>query len=149
MFKGKKKQGVLKNGVPKARDLKDYEAIISLTVDDIDLLEKALAAAVPEIGRQMAKANGWNSASNMKVLTVATSLNGAINALGCRQYHEQAREYALFNKYDSTSWNATDKCGNATRNDFQDLYESPEYEVIIRATSKLKDRNELGKRGVK
>ena len=148
MFK-KNKKDVIKTGIPKAKDLKDYESIISLTVDDIDLLEKALAAAVPEIGRQMAKANGWNSASHMKVWTIATSRDAAINGLGCRQYHEQAREYSFFNKYDSPAWNATDKCGNATRNDFQDLYESPEYEVIIRATSKLKDRNELAKRGVK
>ena len=112
----KNKNSVLKTGVPKARDLKDYESIISLKIDDIDLLAKALAAAVPEIGRQMAKANGWNSASNMKVLTVATSLDAALNGLECRQYHEQAREYASFNKFDSTTWNATDKCGNATLN---------------------------------
>jgi len=144
-----KKNNVLKAGIPKAKDLKDYESIISLTVDDIDLLEKALSSAVPEIGRQMAKANGWNSTLNMKVLTVATSLDAAINQLGCRQYHEQAREYAAFNKYDSATWNAKDKCNNETRNDFQDLYESAEYEVIIRATAKLKDRNELAKRGVK
>lgn len=148
MFK-KDKKVVLKAGIPKARDLKDYESIISLTVDDIDLLEKALASAVPEIGRQMAKNNGWNAAANMKVLTVATSLDSAINQLGCRQYHGKAREYAEFNKYDSTTWNAKDKCSNETRNDFDDLYESPEYEIIIRATAKLKDRNELAKRGVK
>jgi hypothetical protein len=149
MFKGKKKQEVLKAGIPKAKDLRDYESIISLTVDDIDVLEKALAAAVPEIGRQMAKANGWNSAGNMKVLTVATNLNSAIGNLECRQYHGKAREYAAFNKYDSTTWNAKDKCNNETRNDFDDLYEDVEYEVIIRATAKLKDRNELAKRGVK
>ena len=148
MFK-KNKKVVFKNGVPKASDLKDYEAIISLTVDDIDLLEKALAAAVPEIGRQMVKANGWNAASHMKVLTVATSLDGAINTLACRQYHGKALEYASFNKYESTTWNAKDKCNNETRNDFDDLYESPEYEIIVRATAKLKDRNELAKRGVK
>ena len=148
MFK-KDKKVVLKTGIPKARDLKDYESIISLTVDDIDLLEKALSSAVPEIGRQMAKNNGWNASANMKVLTVATSLDSAINQLGCRQYHEKAREYAAFNKFESTTWNATDKCNNQTRNDFEELYESPEYEIIIRATAKLKDRNELAKRGVK
>ena len=139
----------LKTGVPKASQLKDYEYLISLEINNIDHFSKVLTSAVPEIGRQMAKANGWNGDGNMKTLSVATSISSAIDHVGVRQYHEKAREYAAFNKFESTTWNATDKCNNQTRNDFEELYESPEYEIIIRATAKLKDRNELAKRGVK
>ena len=139
----------LKTGVPKANQLKDYEYLISLEINNIDHFSKVLTSAVPEIGRQMAKANGWNGDGNMKTLSVATSINSALDHVGVSSYHQQAREYAAFNEFDSSAWNATDKCGNETRNDFQDLYEQPEYEIIIRATAKLKDRNELAKRGVK
>jgi len=139
----------LNSGVPKASQLKDYESLISLTVDNIDHFGKVLTSSVPEIGRQMAKNNGWSSETHMKVLSVATSLDSALDNVGISIYHKQARELAEFNKFDNCAWNATDKCGNETRNDFQDLYENPEYEIIIRATAKLKDRNELSKRGIK
>ena len=64
-------------------------------------------------------------------------------------YHRQRGVYAEFNGFENCSWVATDKCGNATSNDFQDLYESPKYEIIIRIVSPLKDKEELAKRGVK
>jgi len=139
----------LKSGVPKASQLKDYESLISLSVDEIHYFGKVLTSAVPEIGRQMAKAGAWNGDGNMKALSVATSINSALDTVGISVYHRQASELAAFNEFDSCSWNATDKCGNETRNDFQDLYESPEYEIIIRATAKLKDRSTLSKLGVK
>jgi len=139
----------LKSGVPKASQLKDYESLISLTVDNIDNFSRVLTSAVPEIGRQMAKSNSWSGDSNMKVLSIATSLNSALDNIGISTYHKQAKELAEFNEFDNCAWNASDKCGNETRNDFQDLYENAEYEIIIRATAKLKDRNELSKRGVK
>lgn len=139
----------LKTGVPKASQLKDYESTINLTLSNIDNFSKVLTFAVPELGRQMAKNNGWNGDVYMKVLNVATSINSALDEVGVSSYHKQANEFASFNEYDSCSWNAKDKCGNETRNDFQDLYDAPEYEIIIRATAKLKDRNELAKRGVK
>jgi len=139
----------LKSGVPKAIQLKDYESLISLTVDNIDHFGKVLTSAVPEIGRQMAKANGWNGDGNMKTLSIATSLNSALENVGISTYHKQAKELAEFNEFDNCAWNAVDKCGNETRNDFQDLYENAEYEIIIRATAKLKDRPTLSKLGVK
>ena len=138
-----------KGGTPKAKDLKDYESIISLDLNSIDNFHKVLSSAVPEIGRQMAKNNGWSAETHMKVLNIATSLSSALDEVGVNSYHKQAREFAEYNEYESNSWNATDKCGNETRNDFQDLYDQPEYEIVIRATAKLKDRNELAKRGVK
>ena len=140
---------VFKVGIPKAKDLKDYESIINFDVNSIDNFQRVLASAVPEIGRQMAKNNGWSPETHMKVLNIATSLSSALDEVGVNSYHKQAREFAEYNQYEGNSWNATDKCGNSSRNDFQDLYEQPEYEIIIRATAKLKDRNELAKRGVK
>ena len=148
MFK-KDKKSSLKSGVPKVSQLRDYESLISLTIDNIDHFSKVLTSAVPEIGRQMAKSSGWNGDGNMKTLSVATSLSSALDNVTISSYHKQANELAGFNQFDNCAWKAVDKCGNETRNDFQDLYENAEYEIIIRATAKLKDRSTLSKLGVK
>jgi hypothetical protein len=152
MFKGKKnKAKVLKTGVPKARDIKEYESIISMKVDNVEHLANVFVNAVPEIGRKLAKSGGYEYGKNslMSTLAVASSLNEALENLSVTRYHEQRIAYADFNGYSDEPWNATDNCGNVIRGDFQDLYESPQYEIIIRVVAPVKDKEKLCKYGVK
>lgn len=152
MFKGKKnKAKVLKTGVPKARELKEYEAIVSIDLDRIENFTNVLVNAVPEIGRKLAKAGGYEYGKNelMKTLATATSISEAIETLAPQNYHKQREAYAEFNGFDSNVWESKDNCGNTIRADFQDLYESPKYEVIVRVVVPLKNKEELCKHGVK
>lgn len=150
--KGKSKATVktLKKGVPKLRDIKDYETQVSLDVEDFDALREVFVNAIPEIGRKLAKVNythGKNSL--MKSLAAASSLDAGLESIDVTNYHKQRGIYADFNGFDDETWQYTDECGNVSRNDFQDLYEKPKFEVIIRVVAPLKDKAELCKRGVK
>ena len=87
--------------------------------------------------------------SLMSTLAIASSLNEALENLSVARYHEQRVTYADFNGHSDEPWQATDNCGNVIRGDFQDLYESPQYEVIIRVTAPVKDKEKLCKYGVK
>jgi hypothetical protein len=152
MFKGKKsKVKTLKTGVPKARDLKEYESIISMKVDNLEHLTNVFVNAIPEIGRKLAKAGGYEYGKNslMSTLAVASSLNEATESIAVTRYHEQRLAYADFNGYSDEPWQSIDNCGNVIRGDFQDLYESPQYEVIIRVVAPVKDKEKLCKHGVK
>jgi hypothetical protein len=148
MAKGTK---VLKTGVPKLKDLKEFEQIIIIEGSNLDQFRNVLSNAVPEIGRKLAKSN-YNYGKNelMGSLAVATSIDLALEEqVDVNNYHKQRAVYANYNGFDNLNWVETDKCGNTTSNDFQDLYESPKYEIIVRVVAPLKDKAELARRGVK
>lgn len=142
---------VLKSGTPKLKDLKEFEQIVVVEGSDLDQFRNVLSNAVPEIGRKLAKSH-YNYGKNelMGSLSVATSIDLALeDQIQVGNYHKQRAAYAEFNGHDNVTWIATDKCGNVTNNDFQDLYESPKYEIIVRVVAPLKSKEELAKRGVK
>lgn len=141
---------VLKSGAPKLKDLKDFEQVVIVEGSDLDQFRNVLSNAVPEIGRKLAKLN-YNYGKNelMGSLNVATSIELALEDQVKVGYHSQRATYAEFNGFENVAWSSTDKCGNSSHNDFQDLYESPKYEIIVRVVSPLKSKEELAKRGVK
>lgn len=142
---------VLKSGAPKLKDLKEFEQVIIVEGSSLDQFRNVLANAVPEIGRKLAKPNYHYSKNElMGSLAVATSIDQVLEEqVDVSNYHRQRAVYAEFNGFENVTWVATDKCGNSTNNDFQDLYESPKYEIIVRVVAPLKDKEELAKRGVK
>ena len=141
---------VLKSGAPKLKDLKEFEQVIVVEGSDLDQFRNVLSNAVPEIGRKLAKLN-YNYGKNelMGSLSVATSLDLALEEQIKVGYHHQRATYSEFNGFENVTWVSTDKCGNSLNNDFQDLYESPKYEIIVRVVAPLKSKEELAKRGVK
>ena len=142
---------VLKSGAPKLKDLKEFEQIVVVEGSDLDQFRNVLSNAVPEIGRKLAKVN-YNYGKNelMGSLGVATSIDLALEEqIQVSNYHRQRAAYAEFNGFENVTWVSTDKCGNTLNNDFQDLYESPKYEIIVRVVAPLKSKDELAKRGVK
>jgi hypothetical protein len=155
MFKRKastkaKGSKALKTGVPKLRDLKPYEAFVSLDIDNFESFKEVFVNAVPEIGRKLAKVNyDHGKASLMRSLAAASNLDAALENIDVANYHKQRATYADFNGFEQEVWQYTDNCGNVGRWDFQDLYDSPKFEVIIRVTTPLKDKADLAKRGVK
>ncbi len=142
---------VLKTGIPKLKDLKEFEQIIIIEGSDLDQFRNVLSNAVPEIGRKLAKSNyHYGKNELMGSLGVATSIDLALEEqVDVNNYHRRRPVYANYNGFDNISWVATDKCGSVTSSDFQDLYESPKYEIIVRVVAPLKDKEELAKRGVK
>lgn len=142
---------VLKSGAPKLKDLKEFEQVIIVEGSSLDQFRNVLSNAVPEIGRKLAKSNyTYGKNELMGSLAVATSIDLALEEQAdVNNYHKQRSVYAEFNGFENVSWVATDKCGNSSSNDFQDLYESPKYEIIVRIVAPLKDKEELAKRGVK
>jgi hypothetical protein len=151
MFKNKKsKVKALKTGVPKLRDVKDYEAQVSLDIADFEAFREVFVNAIPEIGRKLAKVNyehGKNSL--MKSLAAASSIDAGLESIAVNNYHRQRNIYAEFNGFEDAAWQYTDPCNAVGRYDFQDIYDSPKFEVIIRVVTPLKDKAELAKRGVK
>lgn len=142
---------VLKSGAPKLKDLKEFEQVIVVEGSDLDQFRNVLSNAVPEIGRKLAKIQ-YNHGKNelMGSLGVATSIELALDEqVKVDSYHKQRDAYAEYNGFENATWVATDKCGNSLRSDFQDLYESPKYEIIVRVVAPLKSKEELAKRGVK
>lgn len=141
---------VLKSGAPKLKDLKDFEQVVIVEGSDLDQFRNVLSNAVPEIGRKLAKSN-YNYGKNelMGSLSVATSIDLALEEQVKVGYHSQRATYSEFNGFENRTWVSTDKCGNSLNSDFQDLYESPKYEIIVRVVAPLKSKEELAKHGVK
>ena len=146
-----KQAKVLKSGAPKIKDLKEFEQVIIVEGSDLDQFRNVLSNAVPEIGRKLAKSS-YNYGKNelMGSLGVATSIDLALEEkVDVNNYHKRRYIFAEYNGFENVTWVSTDKCGNSTSSDFQDLYESPRYEIIVRVVASLKDKEELAKRGVK
>ena len=86
----------------------------------------------------------------MGSLNVATNINIMLDEqIQVNNYHQQRRVLSEYNGFDNLLWTTTDKCGNSKTTDFQDLYETPRYEIIVRVTAPLKSKEELAKLGVK
>lgn len=141
----------LKNGAPKLKELKEFEQVIVVEGSDLDQFRNVLSNAVPEIGRKLAKSSyHYGKNELMGSLAVATSIDLALEEqVDVSNYHRRRVVLSNYNGFENTSWVTTDKCGNSVGSDFQDLYESPKYEIIVRVVMPLKDKEELAKRGVK
>jgi len=148
--KNKSTSKVFNTGVPKLRDVKDYEAQVSLEIADFDAFREVFVNAIPEIGRKLAKVNydhGKNSL--MKSLAAASNLDAGLESIDVTNYHKQRGIYAEFNGFEDQTWQYSDPCNSVGRYDFQDIYDRPKFEVVIRVVTPLKDKAELAKRGVK
>jgi len=146
-----KKAKVLKTGAPKFKDLKEFEQVIVVEGSNLDQFQNVLTYALPELGRKLARVHYESGKSELvNSINLATSINIALNdQIEVSNYHQQRRVLSKHNGFEDTTWTTTDKCNTTRTSDFQDLYETPKYEIIVRVVVPLKSKEELTKLGVK
>jgi hypothetical protein len=147
---GKNEVTVLKKGVPKLREVKDYDQQINISLNSVDALKQAFDAAIPQLGRELGKSNHYGRKAALDATSLAADVSIALTPITDTGYHGRINALALAAGYEAESWTVTDKCGNTKRVDWDDLYEDgTEVELVIRISRKLKDAKELNKAGVK
>lgn len=148
---GKNEVTVLKKGVPKLREVKDFDQQINISLDNVEALKQAFDSAIPQLGRELAKQyNAYGKKAALDATRLAADMSIALSPITDTGYHGRINALALAAGYEAESWTVTDKCGNTKRVDWDDLYEDgSEVELVIRISRKLKDVKELNKSGVK
>lgn len=148
---GKNEVTVLKKGVPKVRELKDFDHQINISISGAAALKQAFDSAIPQLGREMAKAyHTYGRKAVLDATSLAADASIALADIVDSGYHCRNNALAEAAGYESDSWTVTDKCGNTSRINWNDLYEdNEEVELIVRISRKVKDAKELNKAGVK
>lgn len=141
---------VLKKGAPKLREVKDFDAIYSVDVHDVSALREVFKAAIPQLGRELAKNHGYSNTVLTNATGIAVTMSGTLASVADAGYYSQQDELAQAAGYERDSWTVTNKCGDTKRFDWSDLYEpGTEVEVVIRVSKKLKSAKDLAEAGVK
>lgn len=148
---GKDSVTVLKKGVPKLREVKDFDQQINISLNSVEALKQAFDAAIPQLGRELAKQyNAYGKKAALDATSLAADVSIALAPITDTGYHGRINSLALAAGYEAESWTVTDKCGNTTRVDWDDLYQADtEVELVVRISRKAKDAKELNKAGVK
>ena len=148
---GKEKITLLKTGIPKLRDVKDFDTQINISVDDVESLKRAFDAAIPQLGRELAKNSvHYYTKQLMSATSLAADASLVLTEHTDLGYNAKRDLLAKEAGYESSTWTVTDKCGNYKCFDWDDLYEKDtEVEVIVRISRKAKSKDELAKAGVK
>ena len=148
---GKDSVTILKKGAPKLKDVKDFDRQINIPIESLEALKVVFDAAIPQLGRELAKSNYYYSRkSALEATSVAADASLALDIVGDNSYHAQCVTLALQAGYDADNWTVTDKCGTTKSFDWRDLYEDNlEVEVVVHMSRKVKDHKELAKAGLK
>jgi hypothetical protein len=149
MFKNNKKNK-LKTGFPKYSDLKEIVTQVTIADADLDSLRNTFKYAIPEIGRQIAKSNGYHMSDLIKASGIASSVVTKIDDVtppyhGLREFLSKALGFG------EQSWPT--KNGQCyQRVDLEDLYDHNNLEVELHVVITRKPINKdlaLKKYGVK
>ena len=150
MGKSKSDVTILKKGAPKLRDVKDFDVVYSVETQNVEALREAFKAAIPQLGRELAKQNGYNNSLLTEATGVAVTMSSALGSIAGAGYYSVQNELAQAAGYEYESWTVTNKCGDTKRFDWSDLYEpGTEVEVVIRVTKKVKSAKDLAEAGIK
>lgn len=147
---GKDKAKVIKTGIPKRKELKDFEQQFNLTAD-LDTLKMLFQHAIPQLGRELSKSNLYDN-YRTKLMTaagLASDTYAALDSSKADNFYQLLNALAEAAGYERDSWTITDKCGNEKRFSWEDLYDSTSVELIIRVTTPLKDEKALATAGIK
>ena len=148
---GNMKVTVLKTGIPKLRDVKDLDNQINIDIDSLESLKRVFDAAVPQLGRELAK-NGphYYTKQAMSATSLAADASVVLSDYTELGYNGVRDSLAKNSGYEHQVWTVTDKCGNTKSFDWSDLYENNvEVELIVRISRKALSKDELAKAGVK
>lgn len=142
---------VLKTGVPKLKDLKDHETQFNVTVPSVEVLKQVFDAAIPQLGRDLAKSNyHYGRKAIVGATEVAANSSSVLSDIDNDGIYGRRLVLSEAAGYTADSWKITNKCNDVRQWDWEDIYESsPEVEVIIRIVRKVKDKEELAKAGIK
>lgn len=148
MFKKNKKKA-LKVGKPKYSDLKDI--VTQVTVEsDIETIKHTFKFSLPEIGRQIAKANNYYGNTLVKASGVASSIVQKIDDITPTYYELRqylAKELGLAEQ----QWDvAGSECYR--RVDIEDLYDNSNLEVelhVVVTRKPISKEQALAKYGIK
>ncbi len=149
MFKSNKKNG-LKTGFPKYSDLKEIVTQFTIADADLDSLKDTFKYAIPEIGRQIAKSNGYHMSSLIKASGIASSVVTKIDDVtppyhGLREFLSKALGFG------EQSWPTRNgQCYQ--RVDLEDLYDNNNLQVelhVVVTRKPISKQNALAKYGIK
>ena len=129
MFK-KTKKNALKVNKPKYSDLKDVVTQITVENTDLDVLKSMFKYALPEIGRQIAKNNGYNSNQLTKAASISAEIVNKIDQ-STPVYGDLRKLIAEHLGYGVSSWPTGAGAGCYQQVDLEDLYERHDFEVEL------------------
>jgi hypothetical protein len=141
----------IKTGVPKRKDLKDFDQQFNIVGTNVETLKLVFQHAIPQLGRELAKNNHYGNARTqlMSAAGLASDAYAAIDGSKADSHYQLLEAVATEAGYERDRWTVTDKCGNSKVFSWDDLYGNTEVEVVIRVSTKLKDDKTLADAGVK
>lgn len=149
MFK-KFKKNALKTGIPKYSDLKEIVTQITISDTTLESVRDTFKYALPEIGRQIAKGNGYHNNDLIKSSNIASSVFTKINDV-TPNYHELRQFLATELGFAEQSWpTRNNQCYQ--RVDLEDLYDHNNLEVelhIVIRRKPISKENAVAKYGLK
>ncbi len=146
-----KKKIAPKVNKPKYSDLKDVVTQISVENVDVDVIKSTFKYALPEIGRQIAKNNGYQSNQLTKAASISSQIVGKID--DAMPYHSNLRSLiAEHLGFGVSSWSTGAGPGCYQTVDLEDLYDNHNIEVelhIVITRKPIEKELALKKYGVK
>lgn len=115
---------------PKYSDLKDVVTQISVENTDLDVLKAMFKYALPEIGRQIAKNNGWQGTQLTKAASVSAEIVNKIDQ-ATPIYGNLRNLIAEHLGYGVSSWPTGAGAGCYQQVDLEDLYDNHNLEVEL------------------
>lgn len=125
-----KKKIALKVNKPKYSDLKDVVTQISVEDTDLDVIKSTFKYALPEIGRQIAKNNGWQGNQLTKAASIASQIVGKIDE-ATPIYGNLRNAIAEHLGFGVSSWPTGAGAGCYQTVDLEDLYDNHNLEVEL------------------
>jgi hypothetical protein len=148
MFRKNKKS--LKTGIPKYSDLKEIVAQITIAETDLNAISQTFKSALPEIGRQISKNNGYNTSTLIKSTGIASSILQKIQDV-TPSYHELRQFIADELGFAEQQWPSKgSSCYQ--RLDIEDLYNNHELKVdlhVVVTRKPISKEDALAKYGIK
>lgn len=123
-----KKKEVLKVNKPKYSDLKDVVTQISVEDVDLDVIKSTFKFALPEIGRQIAKNNGYHGNLLTKAARIASEIVNRIDQT-TPLYGNLRDALAEHLGFATKSWPTDAGLGCYSTVDLEDLYDNHNLQV--------------------
>ena len=125
-----KKKIAPKVNKPKYSDLKDVVTQISVENADLDVIKSTFKYALPEIGRQIAKNNGYHGSLLTKAASIASQIVGKIDE-ATPIYGNLRSMIAEHLGFSVSSWPTGQGPGCYLTVDLEDLYDNHNLEVEL------------------
>jgi len=146
-----KKKIAPKVNKPKYSDLKDVVTQISVENTDLDVLKSMFKYSLPEIGRQIAKNNGWNGTQLTKAASISAEIVNKIDQ-STPIYSNLRDSIADHLGYSVKTWPTGAGAGCYQTVDLEDLYDNHNLKVelhLVITRKPIDKETALKKYGVK